>query len=202
MRIERASGARAWRGGLAAAITGAMGMSDPDPATDPAGPSLPTAPAEVLSRLRGLGIAAETLAHEPVFTVEDNKRLRGLLPGGHCKNLFLRDKKKRSWLVVCDEDRRVDLRDLARRLGAGRFSFGSATRLFETLGVAPGAVTPFALVNDDPPTVTVVLDRAMMAHAVLHYHPLVNTLTTAVSPADLLKFIEHCGHSPHIVDLE
>jgi Ala-tRNA(Pro) deacylase len=159
-------------------------------------------PDQLLRRLDDLGIPATTHRHEAVFTVEEAKALRGVLPGGHCKSLFLRDKKGAPWLVVCEEDRSVDLKGLAKTLGAGRFSFGSAERLEATLGVAPGAVTPFGLANDQPPSVTVVLDAAMMRHGLLNYHPLVNTMTTAVTSADLLKFIEACGHRPQIMSLD
>ncbi len=172
--------------------------------TRPAGPPgpLPTTPSGLLARLEALGIATRTVEHAPVFTVAEAKELRGQLPGGHCKSLYLRDKKEGEWLLVCLEDRRIDLKALAPRLGAKRLSFGSPERLWAALGVQPGSVTPFALVNDRETRITVVLDRAMLDETPLHYHPLVNTMTTAIAPADLLRFIEACGHRPHIVDLD
>jgi Ala-tRNA(Pro) deacylase len=128
--------------------------------------------------------------------------LRGRLPGGHCKSLFLKDKKGGLWLAIVLEERRVDLKALAALLGGPRFSFGSPELLYETLGVRPGSVTPFALVNDPERRVAVVLDKSMLEHDPLNYHPLKNDRTTAISPADLLRFIAACGHRPCIVDLD
>lgn len=163
---------------------------------------MPATTEDLFARLAELGIDTTTHEHEPVFTVDEAKELRGLLPGGHCKSLFLRTKKGEMYLVVCNEDRRMDLKGLSGRLGAGRFSFGSPERLMAALGVTPGSVTPFALINDPEARIKVVLDHAMMRHDVLNYHPLVNHMTTAIRAADLLKFIEACGHTPHIVDLD
>jgi Ala-tRNA(Pro) deacylase len=128
--------------------------------------------------------------------------LRGQLPGGHCKSLFLKDKKGGLWLVVALEERPIDLKRLADALGAPRFSFGNAELLFVALGVRPGSVTPFALVNDTAHRVTVVLDRLMLEHDPLNYHPLENDRTTAIAPADLLRFIAACGHRPRVVHLD
>ena len=177
--------------------------SDAAPRPAPAGDAdLPTSPEGLLAHLEGLGIAVSTVTHPPVFTVAESRFLRGQLPGGHCKSLFLKDKRGALWLVVADEERRVDLNGLARRLGAGRFSFASAALMWERLGVRPGSVTPFALINDRPPQIRVVLDAGMMRQAPLHYHPLVNHMTTAIAPADLLKFIEAGGHRPQIMELD
>jgi Ala-tRNA(Pro) deacylase len=156
-------------------------------------------PDKLLAFLDSLGIAHKTVTHPPVFTVEEARALRGQLPGGHTKNLFLRDKKHALYLVVVDEDASVDLKGLHRLLGAsGRFSFGSADLLEEVLGVTPGSVTPFAAINDRQARVTVVLDAAMMEHETLNYHPLINTMTTAISRDDLVKFLEATGHPPRI----
>ena len=161
----------------------------------------PLTPEALFARLDALGIAHRTYSHPPVFTVAEATALRGSLPGGHCKSLFLKDKKGGFWLAVMLEERRVDLKKLAAWLGAPRFSFGGAADLFAVLGVRPGSVTPFALVNDVDRRVTPVLDAAMLEHDPLNYHPLANDRTTAVAPADLLRFIAVCGHAPHIVDL-
>lgn len=165
-------------------------------------PRTPATPEDVLRQLDELGIAAETHRHPPLFTVEQSKALRGDLPGGHCKNLFLRDRKGRMWLVVCREDLRIDLKALGRRIGADRLSFGSADRLMRVLGVVPGAVSPFALINDADGAVEVVLDEAMLALSPLNYHPISNEMTTAVEPDGLVAFIRACGHEPRILDLE
>ncbi len=157
---------------------------------------------QLLARLDNLGIATTTHDHPPVFTVEEAKRHCGHLPGGHCKSLFLKDKKKRLWLVVTLDHRRVDLKALAKAIGAARLSFGQPELLNAMLGVAPGSVTPFALINDREIRVSVVLDRAMMDMALLNYHPLNNDATTTLSPEGLLAFIAWCGHRPRYVDFD
>jgi Ala-tRNA(Pro) deacylase len=169
--------------------------------SDP-GASVPWTPERLLAWLAELGIAATTREHPPLMTVEDSKRLRGDLPGGHTKNLFLKDKKDRLWLVVVSEDRRVDLKSLDRKLGSARLSFGSPERLMAHLGIAPGAVTPLALVNDPRRQVTIVIDKALLAHEVVNFHPLTNARTTALKPTDLLKFLTATGHKPHILDFD
>lgn len=156
-------------------------------------------PDDLFCYLDRLGIAHKTVSHPPLFTVEQSQALRGQIPGGHTKNLFLKDKKGALFLVVALEDAAIDLRSLHRRLGAsGRFSFGSAALMRQTLGVEPGSVTPFGLINDTGRRVSVVLDAAMMQQETLNYHPLVNTMTTALAKHDLLKFIEATGHAPRI----
>jgi len=156
-------------------------------------------PDQLFAFLDSLGIAHKTVMHPPVFTVDEARELRGQLPGGHTKNLFLRDKKHELYLVVAPEDALIDLKGLHRLLGAnGRFSFGSADLLGEVLGVTPGSVTPFSAINDTEARVTVVLDAAMMEHETLNYHPLTNTMTTAILRDDLVKFLEATGHSPRI----
>ena len=163
--------------------------------------SVPLTPDALIARLDALGIAHRTYTHPPVFTVEEAKSLRGTLPGGHCKSLFLKDKKAGLWLVVALEECRVDLKALADVLAAPRFSFGAADLLYEVLGVRPGSVTPFALANDHARRVTPVLDADMLGHDPLNYHPLENDRTTAIAAADLVPFIRACGHQPRIVDL-
>jgi len=161
---------------------------------------MPATPADLFALLDRLGIAHATVTYPPLFTVEESRALRGVVPGGHTKNLFLRDKKGALYLVVAEEDAAIELKGLHRRLGAaGRFSFGSAEALREVLGVAPGAVTPFAVMNDKDARVAVVLDAAMMAHQTLNYHPLDNTMTTSIARDDLVKFLQATGHDPRIV---
>ncbi len=159
----------------------------------------PATPQQLFAALDALGITHATVKHPPLFTVEQSRAMRGQIPGGHTKNLFLRDKKHALYLVVALEDADIELKGLHRLLGAsGRFSFGSAALLREVLGVAPGAVTPFGAINDKEGRVTVVLDAAMMEHATLNYHPLVNTMTTSITRDDLVKFLESTGHVPRI----
>src|SRR3984885_13695556 len=118
-------------------------------------------PQQLFARLAELGIAQRTVEHPAVFTVEEAKALRGDLPGHHVKNLFLCNKKEEMWLVVALEDRAIDLKRLGEVLGAGRLSFGSPDRLRRVLGVEPGSVTPFAVVNDETHQVRLVLDSGL-----------------------------------------
>jgi Ala-tRNA(Pro) deacylase len=160
----------------------------------------PLTPEELFCRLDALGIAHRTHAHPPVFTVAEAARLRGSLPGGHCKSLFLKDKKGGLWLAVVLEELRVDLKRLAAHLAAPRFSFGGTALLWEALGVTPGSVTPFALANDAECRVVPVLDAAMLEQDPVNYHPLANDRTTAIASQDLLRFVAASGHVPRIVD--
>ncbi|WP_323797819.1 prolyl-tRNA synthetase associated domain-containing protein [Nisaea sp.] len=165
------------------------------------GQSGPRTPEELLAHLDGLELGYELHRHPPLFTVEDSKALRGELSGGHCKNLFLRDRKGKMWLVVTLEDRPVDLKQLGATLGGARLSFGSPDRLMTHLGVIPGAVSPYALFNDVGRDVTVVLDKEMLTFDPLNYHPLSNEMTIAVSPDSLVAFLRNLGYEPEILDL-
>jgi len=153
------------------------------------------------ARLRALAIAWTKYEHVPVFTVEEAAVVNASQPGGHTKNLFLKDKKGGLWLVVLRDDFRLDLNALSKQLGVPRFSFGSGELLTATLGIPPGSVTPFSLINDPQHKVRVVLDDAMLRHEPINFHPLRNDRTIAVSAADLLKFIADCGHTPRIETL-
>jgi Ala-tRNA(Pro) deacylase len=163
--------------------------------------SAPSRPEDLFRRLEELGIRTQTVTHAPVFTVEESKALRGHIEGCHTKNLFLRNKKGAMWLVVCLENRRVDLKELAARLGAGRLSFGSADRLMKYLGVIPGGVTPFAIMNDKGKQVRVALDREMLEIEPLNFHPLDNGMTTSIGATDLIRFLEAEEHVPELLDL-
>jgi Ala-tRNA(Pro) deacylase len=167
-----------------------------DPLPDPAARE-----EALMARLSALEIATKTHVHAPVFTVEEAQSLRGALPGGHSKNLFLKDKKDGLWLVVAREELAVDLNALSKQLGAPRFSFGSPELLIKVLGVPPGSVTPFALINDREGRVRVVLDEGMLAADPLNFHPLRNDRTTAISPSGLLAFIRATGREPLIAAL-
>jgi Ala-tRNA(Pro) deacylase len=151
--------------------------------------------------LNSLGIAHLTHSHPQVFTVEEARHLRGSLPGGHTKNLFLKDRKGGYWLVVAREELPVDLKQLSIVLGAPRFSFGAEESLVEVLGVQPGSVTPFSVMNDRDRLVRVVLDEGMMALDPLNFHPLRNDRTTAISPTGLLQFLLATGHEPQVLAL-
>jgi Ala-tRNA(Pro) deacylase len=154
---------------------------------------------ELLDFLGTLGIAVKTHDHAPVFTVEEAQRVHGDIPGGHCKNLFCKDEKGALWLIVALEDAVINLKAAPARIGSKRLTFGKPDLLMEILGVEPGSVTPFGLINDSETKVNVILDEAMMRHRVLNYHPLRNDATTSIASADLLTFIQACGHMPRVV---
>ncbi len=163
---------------------------------------MPATREDLMDYLDSLGIAVTTVDHPPVFTVEEAQTLRGMIAGAHSKNLFLKDKKGALFLVVAREDATIDLKRLHGRIGAsGRLSFGQAELLLDKLGVVPGAVTPFGLMNDKPPSVRVILEAALAAAETVNFHPLENTATTSLASADLMAFIRATGHEPEIVDL-
>lgn len=162
---------------------------------------MPVTEQELFDRLARLGVAQTTARHPAVHTVEEAKALRGCLPGAHSKNLFLIDRKGGLWLVVVLEDRAVDLKRLRGILGCPSLSFARADVLRSVLGVEPGSVTPFALINDPECRVTLVLDVALLGFSTLNFHPLANTATTSVDAEGLLAFVRSCGREPLVVDL-
>lgn len=153
---------------------------------------------------QALGIETTTFRHPPLHSVEESRHLRGEIPGVHCKSLFLKDKKGQYLLVVLLEDRKLDMVGLFKSgaLPVKRLSFASADAMVEMLGVTPGSVTPFCLINASSEKLIVVLDRQMMAHDLLNYHPLHNEATTTISAPDLIKFITHFGFDPVIMDFD
>jgi Ala-tRNA(Pro) deacylase len=154
---------------------------------------------ELFERFKSLGIETRTLDHAPVFTVEQAKLVHDDMPGGHCKNLFCKDEKGVLWLIVALEDAVINLKAAPAKIGSKRLTFGKPELLMEVLGVEPGSVTPFGLINDTSQRTNVILDEAMMRQTPLNYHPLKNDATTAISPDDLIAFIKSCGHTPRIV---
>ena len=148
-----------------------------------------------------LGIATTTVEHPPLRTVEDSRRLRGNLKGGHVKNLFLKDKKGGYWLLAALEHTLIDLRAAAALLQAPRFSFANEAELDRLLGIVPGAVSPFAAINDVDGRVCVVLEQRVLDVALLNCHPLRNDQTTTIATGDLLRFLEAVGHPPRIIHL-
>ena len=158
--------------------------------------------ADLLALLDRIGVGWTLHRHPPLHTVEESRALRGEMPGGHTKNLFLKERKGGFRLATCLEDRRISVNDLSRAAGAKRCSFGSADDLWRLLGVRPGAVTPFALMNDADRAVGLILDEQMLKHDPLNFHPLHNEATVAVSPDGLLRFFAETGHEPLIVDFD
>lgn len=182
-------------------------MHSSHPSRSPAGaPSQETAPrpatrTDLVSALAELGIETTTVDHSPVFTVAESEALEREIPGGHTKNLFLKDNKGKLFLVVAESHTSVDLKALARRLGAGRFSFGKADLLLEVLGVTPGSVTAFAAMNDRAGRVRVVIDERLMAHDTINCHPLDNSATTNIARDDLFRFLSAWRHEPQVCPL-
>jgi Ala-tRNA(Pro) deacylase len=157
---------------------------------------MPASRADLLAFLDRLGIATVTFDHPPLFTVEQSRALRGAIPGGHTKNLFLKDKKDAVFLVVAEEDAEIDMKRLHDRIGSARLSFGRSELLTDLLGVIPGAVTPFGVINDTTGRVAVILDEPLMRHERLNFHPLDNSATTTIGRDDLLTFLKATGHEP------
>ena len=161
---------------------------------------MPKTPAELFTFLSDHGIEVTTVTHPPLFTVADSQALRGEIPGGHTKNLFLKDKKDNFFLVTVGEDDEVDLKRIHALIGAaGRVSFGRAEALMELLGVTPGAVSVMGLINDTAGRVKLVLDEKLMRHAIINVHPLVNDATTSIASEDLIAFARATGHEPLIL---
>jgi Ala-tRNA(Pro) deacylase len=154
---------------------------------------MPAAPEDLFAHLDRLGIAHATTSHRPVFTVEDGADLKAQMPGGHTKNLFLADRAGRLALVCALGHTRVALNRLHRAIGHERMSFGSAEALFAALGVRPGSVTLFALINDAARAVTLVLDEALLAHEIVNFHPLANDATTAIAARAIAPFVTAWG---------
>jgi Ala-tRNA(Pro) deacylase len=176
-------------------------MADASVQTAPIETPLPTPPALLFARLDELGIKYKVHQHPPVFTVAESEHVTAHIPGVHCRNLFIRDKAEKMFLVVVANEIRIDIKKLQALLGCGRRSFGAAERLWRTLGIRPGSVCPFAIINDKACAVTVILDKSMMGADIVNYHPMENHMTIGLTPGDLLKFVESCGHKPHIIDL-
>jgi Ala-tRNA(Pro) deacylase len=163
---------------------------------------MPATRETLFARLAELGIETETLEHEAVFTVAESERLERDLPGGHTKNLFLKDAKDRLFLVVAQSHTPVDLKSLHKLIGSARLSFGKPDLLMEVLGVAPGSVTALAVINDDQKRVSVVVDQRLMGYERINCHPLVNTATTSIARDDLIRFMRASGHEPLIVAID
>ncbi|WP_083591671.1 prolyl-tRNA synthetase associated domain-containing protein [Aurantimonas sp. 22II-16-19i] len=167
------------------------------------GQAVPATRDELMTYLAERSIEATTIEHPALFTVAESQGLRGEIAGGHTKNLFVKDKKGRHFLVVAEESRAVDLKSLHRLIGAqGRLSFASAEAMMALLGVEPGSVTAFGVLNDRAGQVTVVLDEGLLAHDMVNCHPLTNTATTTVATDGLMTFFRSTGHEPLVVRLD
>jgi Ala-tRNA(Pro) deacylase len=163
---------------------------------------MPASPADLFAFLDAHGVEHRTLEHPAVFRVEEGQEIKAALPGGHTKNLFLKDAKGQIWLVCALGETRVDLKRLPEVIGAARLSFGSPELMQEALGVTPGSVTIFALINDAARRVKLVLDAALLVPEPVNFHPLTNTATTAVSQAGLKAFLKALDITAQVVDFE
>lgn len=160
-------------------------------------------PEDLLARLEAAGIRPRVVHHPAVFTVAESRALRGELPGTHSKNLFLARRAGGHALAVLEEAREVSVNALARLAGWGRVSMAGAEALRAVLGVEPGSVTPFGLVHAAPGAVAVALDAALAeAPGLVWFHPLVNTASIGLRPAELLRFLGGLGHAVEVLALD
>lgn len=161
--------------------------------------AMPFSRTDLHARLEALGIETTTLEHPAVYTVEESAAIKAALPGAHSKNLFVKDKKGRVFLVSAEANSVIDLKSISEKIGgSGRVTFGKPELLLELTGLVPGSVTPFGVVNDAENRITVVLDAVMMESEILNFHPLENTATMSIRREDLLKFLESEKHTPII----
>ncbi|MFY0611683.1 MAG: prolyl-tRNA synthetase associated domain-containing protein [Hyphomicrobiaceae bacterium] len=163
---------------------------------------MPATREDLFKHLAELGISTTTIDHAPVFTVAESDVLHRDMPGGHTKNLFLKDAKGRLFLIVAESHATVDMKRFHKRIGSARLSFGKPDLLEKTLGVQPGSVTALSLINDTDGLVDVIIDEDLMAFDIINCHPLINTATTAVAAQDLIKFMRATGHEPRIMSLD
>ena len=163
--------------------------------------ALPTTPEFLYGLLKDLKIKFKVFEHPPFFTVEEAKKHRQGMRGYHIKNLFLRDKKKKNFLVVAQEDRTIDLSQLTKKIKSSRLSFGSKERLFEELGVFPGAVTPLSVINNRKKNINIFLDSEMSDEDTIFCHPLVNDRTISLSYQSLLTYFDYLDLSFNTVNL-
>ena len=161
-----------------------------------------TSPEALMERLSAMGIAYTLHHHKPVFTADEAAFLVDEISGCHVKNLFVRDKKERMALIVVPDELSLDLKALAPAIGLDRLSFGSPERLWDNLGVRPGSVCPYAVLNDTKCAVKLVLHKGVADADIVVAHPMINTMSIAVKSADMLRFLESTGHIPQIIDLK
>jgi len=157
-------------------------------------------PQQLYDYLKGLNIAYTIYEHAPAYTVEEASKVAAHVPGGWCKNLFLKDSKKRVWLITALFDAKIDLKKTSKALQAPELRFADAQMLMQYLGVEPGSVTPLGLINDTEHAVHVVLDKKIFDYDIIAMHPLVNNASVTLSPDDLVRFIEACGNKLLVFD--
>ncbi len=157
-------------------------------------------PESLIAWMAEHGIDQTTHDHPAVFRVEEGAELKAAMPGAHTKNLFLKDKKGRLWLISARQDTVIDLKAAPRTIGSDRVSFGNETLMWETLGVRPGSVTALGLINDVDRRVSFVIDQRLWEADIVNFHPLTNTATTALSQAAFRRFLSEIGREPLVID--
>ena len=162
--------------------------------------TLPTSSEELLNTLKYLKINGKIYNHDPIFTVEEGVHLKAEIPGMHCRNLFLKDKKGKMFLITAANETQIDLKALQQKLDCGRLSFGKKEILYQYLGIYPGAVNPFCAINDKDNAVQILLDQKMMNADSICVHPMDNAMTIAIKPSDLLDFFVYTGHKAEILE--
>ena len=155
---------------------------------------------DLMRKLDELSIKTQVHSHAPLMTVEDQKQHSHLLPGAHCKNLFLKDKSKKFWMITALDDTAINLKIVAAQLGSGKFSFAKPEEMLKILGITPGSVSPFALINDTSNLVTFVLEKRMLEHSHQNFHPLRNDRTVTIASDDFLVFLKSIKHEPMFLD--
>lgn len=155
---------------------------------------------DLMRKLKDLSIETVTLSHQPLMTVEDQNAQKHLSHGAHSKNLFLKDKFNKFWMITALDDTSIDLKSAAKQLGANKFTFGKPAEMLERLGITPGSVSPFALLNDGSNLVTFVLEKRMLEYSDQNFHPLRNDRTVRIATNDFLTFMKHIAHEPVLLD--
>ena len=161
---------------------------------------MPASREQLFAYLDDLGIAHKTKNHVPVFTVEESEGVKADMPGAHTKNLFLKDKAGKLFLICAQNDTQIRINKLHPVLGSKRLSFGKPELLLDTLGVPAGSVTLFSVINDTDNAVTLIIDKTLTEHDIVNFHPLLNDATTAISSTDMVKFAKATGHDPLILN--
>jgi Ala-tRNA(Pro) deacylase len=170
--------------------------------TEPNEKIIAAKPEELFALLDEMGIKTDTVTHIPVFTVEESESVTADIPGGHTKNLFLKDKKDNFFLLIAEHHAKIPLNKIHGQIGAqGRVSFANSDWLMKLLGVEPGSVNAFAPMNDHKGRVKVIIDKPLLAFDKINCHPLTNRMTTTISQEDLLRFLEKVGHPADILQL-
>lgn len=155
---------------------------------------------DLMRKISDLSIDTVMLSHQPLMTVEDQNAQKHLSHGAHSKNLFLKDKSNKFWMITALDDTSINLKNAAQQLGAGKFTFGKPAEMLDLLGITPGSVSPFALINDTANQVTFVLEKRMLEYTHQNFHPLRNDRTVRIATDDFIAFLNHIDHEPILLN--